>query len=89
MRQARGTETSAERIEDGLREQIDRIAGWLGENAELQGKATPEALPELEREQRMLERALKATTERRRSPFPATPERSCVRLASQPRGRRD
>ena len=74
MRQARGTETSAERIEDGLREQIDRIAGWLGENAELQGKATPEALPELEREQRMLERALKATRERLSDPFSETRE---------------
>ena len=64
MSQVRSTETSAEGTEDGRREQMDRIAVWLGENAELQGKATPEALPELEREQRMLERALKATRER-------------------------
>ena len=65
-----------------------QITGWLRKNAELQGKATPEALLELEREQRMLERALKATRVRRRKPFPETLKRSSARLAPPPRGRR-
>ena len=60
---------STEPIEDGLREQLARIKGWLKENAALQATATPEALPELEREQKMLERALRATRERLSDPF--------------------
>lgn len=56
----------ASRTEDGLREQIARIEAWLEDNARLQAKAAPDALPGLERERRMLERALKATRGRLR-----------------------
>ena len=54
------------RIEGGLRERIARIDVWLEEHAGLQAKAAPDALPELERERQMLERALIATRERLR-----------------------
>ena len=43
-------------MEAGLRGQIDKIKGWLRENAGLRESALPEALPELERERKMLER---------------------------------
>ena len=68
---------SIERIEDDLRAQIAQIKGWLKENAELRAKAAPEALPELQREHKMLARALKATRERLRDLFYETLERSC------------
>ena len=52
--------------EADLLDQIEKIEGWLRENAELQQCALPEALPELEREGQMLEGALGATRERLR-----------------------
>ena len=52
--------------EAGLRGQIEKIEGWLRENAELQERALPEALPELERERKMLERAVDAARDRLR-----------------------
>ena len=63
-----------EPIEHGLREQLARIKGWLKENAALQATATPEALPELECEQKMLDRALRATRDRLSDPFSETLE---------------
>ena len=65
---------STEPIEDGLWEQLARIKDWLKENAALQATATPEALPELEREQKMLDRALRATRERLSDPLSETLE---------------
>ena len=68
----------------GLRGQIDKLKGWLRENAEVQQSALPEALPELERERKMLERALAATRERLRDPFAEAVERSRGRIRTDP-----
>ena len=70
--------------EAGLRGQIETIKGWLKENAELQEGALPKALPELERERKMLERALEATRERLRDRFSDAVERYRGRIRTEP-----
>ena len=70
--------------EAGLRGQIEKIEGWLKENAELQENALPEAFPELARERKMLKRALEATRERLRHRFTDAVERSRGRIRTDP-----